>query len=378
LHYKVLHLFVIENFESPLQQELLPPFAFDLPESPNTAMAEASSQNSPSTHHRPVHLQKRRPSGAVDFLPFAGPRDRRLKRNHLFYHSSQQESATGLAESTSKVSSNEMHKPEPQSFSGVSSVGGAFSDGTVFELNSHYPLQPAAKDTSNWALQKAFQAALATSIASGVGEFMFARPQVSYASPFASKSLHNSQVAAASHGQDLVLSKKSRPLLFSALRQTASPASQISSAASSTGLLFGTRVYLDRQQLPTLASSAIAGATLGTVQGVASILCHRPMNGSLQSPNPLLISTIARHALAATCYFAAYDSAIALLSSNDAKKSTPSIIASGALAGMVNSTVMVAGAAEQSTLRWMATSMRAAPTHALVFLIYESIKEHLQ
>jgi hypothetical protein len=50
-------------------------------------------------------------------------------------------------------------------------------------------------------------------------------------------------------------------------------------------------VYLDRQQLPTLLSSAIAGSTLGTVQGIASILSHQPMNGSLQPPNPLLSST---------------------------------------------------------------------------------------
>lgn len=333
-------------------------------------MTETSAAK--ATHKRQVNLKKRRPSGALSFLPFVGPHDRHLSRNAA---SSSQEA--GVPESAVSAALDKSEHQE--SFT-------SFSEETVFDLKSQHFVSAAAtaEDSYNCALRRALQAVIVTSVASGVGEFFFARPST-VVNPFSTKSLltSSSLAATASHGQELVVLSKdstSRPVFFSVLGQSRSPVSQISLAASTTSLLFGTKVYLDhQQQVPTLFSSIIAGAASGTILGVASLFSPQPAVSSFSS-------TIARHAIAATCYFGAYDFAISLAPSttSDGKHSTASIMTCGALAGCVHSTVhMVAssstGIVEQSMLvRWMATSLRAAPTHALVFWGYESLRKNIQ
>ena len=246
--------------------------------------------------------------------------------------------------------------------------------------------------------------------------------------PFAqSRALAAATSSAAQHNAasyDIIFfpnnTKSNRPFFFPLTRhRILPPTSQITMAAASTGLLFGTKSWMDQQNnnnnsssLPSFCYSFVSGAVVGAFQaGVSAFTKPKSTTTttatSLQHQN----SIITKHAIAATCYFGTYDLIMGILSTSEDSQhhklvevssssssslmsssssttstSTLSILTAGALAGCVHSTILgpistitAATAINTTTMvRWMLTSLRAAPAHALIFYGYESLKRNFK
>eukprot|EP00980_Cylindrotheca_fusiformis_P027633 scaffold21594_cov69-Cylindrotheca_fusiformis.AAC.1 len=82
--------------------------------------------------------------------------------------------------------------------------------------------------------------------------------------------------------------------------------------------------------------------------GVANVLSQSQNNtrSTAAISSSVLSATIARHAIAVTCYFATYDTAMALAPTSSTNHhsnghSTPVVLTAGALAGCVHSSLLM-------------------------------------
>ncbi|KAG7360444.1 hypothetical protein IV203_035543 [Nitzschia inconspicua] len=190
--------------------------------------------------------------------------------------------------------------------------------------------------------------------------------------------------ADSSLGFQLLKTHQARPTAGFAV-STTKPSTIILISASTTSLLFGTKVavtqYLspnggNEDMITALSSSAMAGGVTGMIR-LATNPSQRPAAASnipnLWMPTTATTSSslVGRHVLAATLYFSTYDTLSQTSDENKNAVSTPRILAAGAVAGMVQATVFQAS---QGSLYVAKMALRSAPLHAMIFYAYESMK----
>ena len=208
------------------------------------------------------------------------------------------------------------------------------------------------------AYQPALQVMLATSLAAGTAEYLFGQAKHFKTTPFGGGTTQRQHMAFVSpQGDSLGVSYfwKQRN---QTIPKPSIPKCQIALAASSTSILFATKVYVE-ETAPNLPSF-LSGATAGAVSGL--------FLGAVTNP-PLL----ARHVVAGGLYFSTYDQC------NTSQRRPIGIALAGALAGGVHAMVVNA---PTTTVPWTArclpAMLRAAPAHALIFLGYEGMKQGMK
>eukprot|EP00529_Nitzschia_sp_RCC80_P018767 CAMPEP_0113485018 /NCGR_PEP_ID=MMETSP0014_2-20120614/24266_1 /TAXON_ID=2857 /ORGANISM="Nitzschia sp." /LENGTH=507 /DNA_ID=CAMNT_0000378649 /DNA_START=102 /DNA_END=1625 /DNA_ORIENTATION=+ /assembly_acc=CAM_ASM_000159 len=313
--------------------------------------------------------------------------------------------------------------------------------------------------SSSTPVQTAVQSMIATGVSSVVGEYALAAvginaiPQQatsmavasSSSSPFAaaSQSSFTPYLSVSSHDSSLQQNQQYRlNTPRSAAVTTAASASSsfraVMSVASSTSVLFGTKVFVDRSfseatnpssnnssmfQPTSIVSSAVAGLVVGVFQQlqqlpttIKSRLSHNALLGMMTYPSSLSLQqekfggtvlrphiSLGRHVLASTLYFSIYEcltnlSSLASTSSsiatnlnvtaadttisNSNSKSTSSILAAGFVSGCAHTAVVSSSSSTGlhfcGGLTMWRTMFRAAPVHAAVFLGYETMKDGIE
>jgi hypothetical protein len=227
---------------------------------------------------------------------------------------------------------------------------GVYSEDTLFATITTEGATTTTTTTTSSpsSVQTALQAMLATAICGGTAEFVFGSASHS-STPFkGGKHVYSPFLAHQGDSFGVHLLKRKH---FPTPSMTGR---QIALAASSTSILFGTKVWMDEQQSSSLLSSACAGA----------------LAGLLNAPSA---SLLARHVVAATLYFSVYERCKQETTGNN---SPLGIATAGALAGCVHAAVLT-----NTQLGWwrcLPAIMRAAPTHALIFTGYETMKQSME
>jgi hypothetical protein len=267
------------------------------------------------------------------------------------------------------------------SASAVQAPIGVYSEDTLFTTtmeNAIATKNSMTQPSTSTSFQTAAQAMLATAICGGTAEFIFGSRATAH--PFGGTQVYSPFVAQQGDSMAVQFTKKQ---LFPP--KTAISSRQIAVAASSVSLLFGTKVLLDQQQLlqgsssssssdysNSLLSSATAGLVMGGVQHVFATKptpTLRIPSSPPPQPSSLLVMYFGKHMVAATLYFGTYDQVrgTSLLGCHH------HCALAGALAGSVHATVLTYS---HGMMRWIPAMMRAAPTHALIFTGYETMKYH--
>eukprot|EP00529_Nitzschia_sp_RCC80_P022140 CAMPEP_0113451674 /NCGR_PEP_ID=MMETSP0014_2-20120614/6458_1 /TAXON_ID=2857 /ORGANISM="Nitzschia sp." /LENGTH=497 /DNA_ID=CAMNT_0000343033 /DNA_START=84 /DNA_END=1577 /DNA_ORIENTATION=+ /assembly_acc=CAM_ASM_000159 len=325
----------------------------------------------------------------------------------------------------------------------------------------HQSSSSSSQLSSSTPVQTAVQSMIATGVSSVVGQYALAAvginmiPQQttsmavassSSSSPFAgaSQSSFTPYLSASSH--DISLQQNQQYRLntprSAAVASSASASSSfkaVMSVASSTSVLFGTKVFVDRSlseatnpsrnnssmfQPTSIVSSAVAGLVVGVIQqlqqvptAIKSRLSHNALLGMMTYPSSTSVQqpkfgggtmlrphvSLGRHVLASTLYFSIYECLTNLSSlaspssstvtnknattadttiSNSNSKSTSSILAAGFVAGCAHTAVVSSSSSTGlhfcGGLTMWRTMFRAAPVHAAVFLGYETMKDGIE
>jgi hypothetical protein len=305
------------------------------------------------------------------------------------------------------------YDPESTSSSSSSSSSnsnfvGDYSEETVFSataITTNNNKEGALKNNNSHAWQTALQAMLATAGTAAVGNYFLgdARPAqvVSMTSnnPFRGSPSTAASAAAAS--------RRSIPTIWAAVAPTA--------------VLFGTKVYLEdleAQESNHVFTSAVAGLFSGLSNRIITVSSHGNTASVVRLPP--LARHLGTHVIGATLYFGMYDWWMNNNNNNNSSNTTPTttttttigaeppnllrVAAAGAMAGSVQSAVLVWAASSASffttatttattaTLTaslmssssslsrfppvFLPTLLRAAPTHALIWCGYESMRYH--
>jgi hypothetical protein len=247
--------------------------------------------------------------------------------------------------------------------------------------------------SQNTALQQALQAMLAAGGGAAMGEFLFGghyqkrTPLFHRRPPIHPDIFLRGHAAAAtadsSIGFQLLRSHhQARSTAMTATAAASKPSALILLAASTTSLLFGTKVlttqYLSLNGDANTATSILSSALAGGVAGMATLATAVQRTRAVPPPwtstthiSPS--SLLGRHVVAATLYFATFDAFCYSIDSNNTESSsTPRIIAAGAAAGAVQASILHSS---QGSLHMAKTAVRAVPIHALVFSAYECIRQ---
>ena len=304
---------------------------------------------------------------------------------------------------------------------------GIYSEDTVF-IGSN---KNANHATSNQKASAATvpQAVLAAALAGGMAESVFGQHENSTRTPFPTETGKKIGAAESSRvlspfvqaqGTTLTVllrgERHHRPSPAMPRTNTAFP--QVVMAAAGASLLFGTKLFVSQQidggslaksdttPMPTIISSAAAGAVMGGFRVGQYVLSNQQFQGhhrltAVMTPFRSSFSTfVGREMLVATVYFGTYENIKSwfaqpmLTSSSQQHTASPTssgmaTAVSGATAGCVAQSlrVLTNSSSHHAALEAVAPSARmgrllpsiarAAPAHALLFCAYEGLLESM-
>ena len=304
----------------------------------------------------------------------------------------------------------------PQNFMSSSAVPriGDYSESTLFTTtdadseNHRHQTAAAAKHSSSSHQPVVLQAIFTTAATAGIAECLFGSSSYSSNSPFGGRShaRYSPFASIVPHGDSVSMQLQNHRHMPKPAAAVAVSGHQIALAASSTSILFGTKVLTEQQlhhvnndvgESSSFVSSAAAGAVVGLFQQLVPAIGSSPSRQrsfpvqSLSPTTAAAATMISRHMVAATMYFTTYEQLLNNLSSStssaddvgtqNATKNNPTnfnILMAGATAGCVYTTALNAFQRQvvpPSSAAAVTSIVRSAPIHALIFWGYETMKE---
>ena len=292
---------------------------------------------------------------------------------------------------------------------------GDYSESTLFTTtdadseNHRHQTAAATSHSSSSRQPVVLQAMFTTAATAGIAEYLFGSSSSSSNSPFGGRphARYSPFASIVPHGDSVSMQLQNHRHIPKPTAAVAVSGHQIALAASSTSILFGTKVLTEQQlhhvnndvgESSSFVSSAAAGAVVGLFQQLVPVIGSRPSRQRsfpVQSLSPTTAAAAAtvipRHVVAATMYFTTYEQLLNHLSSStssaddvgtqNATKNNPTnfnILMAGATAGCVYTTALNAFQRQvvpPSSAAAVTSIVRSAPIHALIFWGYETMKE---